>query len=233
MQLQIYFWERNMEKQIGLTEIELEKIFAQLKSTKSEMVTAMLGDKVYVSYLPAVKQFAKKYKLSKQDAQDIFTDALSEVYNAVLEGSIKPADFNACFNGTMDKVCAAFIQKQSQTKFNSELLEIAYANSVEANRQEAANEEARISVLYTTQLLEQLKHNPELAASKGLSPDKIDMLEDYCGMNEQGRCYSIAELAKKYNVSEKRAQVMVVTAKKAVRHMKEFEPIMHGQKVQF
>ena len=217
-----------MEKRIGLTEIELEKIFAQLKSTKSEMVASLLGDKVYTAYLPAVNQFAKKYKLSREDAQDIFTDALSEVYNAVLEGTIKPTDFNVCFDSTMNSVCAAFLQKQGKTKqFNSELLEISYANSVEANRQEAANEEARISVLYTTQLLEKLKHNPELAASKGLSPDKIDMLEDYCGMNEQGRSYSIAELAKKYGVSEKRAQVMVVTAKKAVRHMEEFEPIIN------
>ena len=215
-----------MEKQIGLTDKELKRFFGQIKGQNSEMVTSRLSEIIYKAYLPLVDKYAKKYSISKDNAQDIFTDTFSGLYNAVIENILEATDFNACFENVMDKECTKFIKQQAEKKqFNSKLLEMSYARTMPAKRVEEI-EEAKISLLYTSQLLNELKNNEELAKAHDLTPEKISMLQDYCGLNEKGRCYTVAEIANKYKVSEKRAEVMIVTAKRAVRHMKEFEFIV-------
>lgn len=217
-----------MEKQIGLTSTELGEIFAQIKTTGDNS----LGDKIYNAYLPIIGNYAKIYGLNQDQVQDIYSEVISFVYDKVLEGVIKPSEFNICLTNTMKRQCSDFINQKSsnQAKFQSSMLGMSYAKNCSTEQQAKREEKqnfATQSLMFTVQFLNNLEHNPELAESYGLDYTKIEMLKDFYGINADKVRLGYKQIADKYNVSEKRAVAMLGNALKSVRNIEEFQPIIN------
>lgn len=215
-----------MEKRTTLTSIQLEEIFAQIKKTGNNAY----GNKIYNAYLPTMKLYAEVFNLTEEQAQDIYDEVISHVYNSVLEGVIDAKLFNMCYNSIMKKKCAEVNnQNAKQTEFKSEMLAKTYSHNVttvKSESEESRNQQfATQSLLFVVDFLNFLENNPEQAKAYELDEVKIEMLKDYHGINAEGRAYKLPELAKKYEMSEKRAQVVLVKALSSVRRIKEFQPI--------
>ena len=215
-----------MEKQIGLTSTQLEEIFAQIKATNNNA----LGDKIYNAYLPYAGKYAKIYGLKLDQAQDIYSEVISFIYDKVLQDIIKPSEFNACFANTMKKQCSEFISKLSskQAQFQSSMLGMAYAKNRTTEQQAKRAEEqnfATQSLIFTVQFLNNLELNPELAEQYGLDFTKIEMIKDFYGINEERARLNFKQIAEKYGVNEHRAVAMLGNALKSIRNINEFKPI--------
>lgn len=213
-----------MEKQIGLSTEELEQLFAQIKKGNTKRAEA----KIYGAYLPYVEEYAKKYEIKADQAQDIFTDIFCFLYNNVVNEVISPSDFAVSFDKLMAKQCGKI--KSASSVFKSEMLSMSYARKVaktDAEQLKKAQEDefATQSLLFVVQVLNELQANPELAAEKGLNEEKIAMIKDFYGINRENRRYSAVEISAKYGESGTRARAMLVSALKAIREMNEFEPI--------
>jgi len=217
-----------MEKQTGLTSTQLEEIFAQIKRTGNDK----LGDKIYNAYLPAVKVYARQFHLSQDEVRDIYDEVVSFIYDKILQGIIRPSDFTTCFGKTMMKECIKVqtSHESEEYKFNSNMMAQSYvasqATSVASEGAKVANDEFMAqSLLFAVQFMGNLKHNPELAEQNGLNELKIAMIKDFLGINQEIRRYHVEEIATKYNLTVGRAKAMLASALKAIRHIKEFEPI--------
>ena len=218
-----------MEKQIGLSTEQLEQLFAQIKEGKNKHAEA----KIYNAYLPYVKLYADKYGIKKDQVQDIFTDIFCFLHNNVINEVISASDFNLSFEKLMSRHCEDF--KSSKPAFNSELMSMSYARRIaktdaEQSKKAQEDEFATQSLLFVVQILNELQVNPELAAEKNLSEEKIAMSKDFYGINKEHRRYSPTEIAAKYGESGTRARAMLVSALKAIREMEEFEPIRNHLK---
>ncbi len=213
-----------MEEQIGLSVNELAQIFAQIKKTDDRN----LGDKIYAAYLPLVSKFAKQYHLKEEAVTDTYTEVFVYVFENTISGLINADSFDRCVKNIMTNKCIKL--KKNQTMFKSEMLGMTYEKNMEYKESEetrkAKNDEfVSQSFLFVTQVLTQLKENPELAQEKGLDAEKISMLEDYYGINSEHKRYKVQDIAVKYNVTESRATALLTRALKAFRDMKEFQPI--------
>lgn len=216
-----------MENQIGLNSIELEGVFAQIKNGKG----VDLEKKVFDAYLPLVNKLSQNYGLKKDIVIDIYEDAFAFVYANVLEGIIEAGDFYIAIEKIMTKQCKD--RRTSKDKFSSPLLGKAYKKAIiqtQEREEERArsNEFATQSFMFVIEMLNELLHNPELAQVNNLNEQKIHMVMDHLGLNAENKNYTIAEIATKYNVTEKRAQAMLVSALKNIRHIKEFQSIRAG-----
>ena len=215
-----------MEKQTTLSSTELEKIFAQIKSTGNDKY----GDAIYNAYLPQVKKYAKAYNLKYETVTDIFDEVISFIYDKILSGIASAHDFDRYFTAIMERKCidARNEQRSEQHKFESSMLKTSYDKRVQANtfeslRKEVANEDRMShSLLYTIQVLKELKENEKLAQEYGLSKTKILIFEDYYGINSKNKRYSIGDICEKYSITETKARAIIVNFSK---HMREIEAL--------
>lgn len=214
-----------MEKQTILTSTELEQIFAQIRKTGNDK----LGDKIYITYLPYIKQYAKTFKLSNEKVEDIYSEVIAYIYDKIVAGVAEAKDFNMYFRAIMEKKCVEALKQEhsEETQFQSSMLRTSYekgvqsqANSFEAIRRKVARQERMThSLLYTIQVLNEMKNNEELAKAHDLSGDRIAIFEDYHGINAEGVAYSVEEICNKYNISEKRARTIVASVSMKLRHL--------------
>ncbi len=211
-----------MKKQLGLSDHELEQIFAQIKKG---VKFQNLDKKIYDAYLPYIKQYATKFNLKEEKVQDIFDDVFSCVYQNIVEGTLTSNDFNVCFIRLMIRQCEK--ATEAKDEFQSEMLGDLY---VQRSIPTLIDEEERIariqfaeqSFLFTMQVLNELSQDPELAEELGLSEVKVNMIKDHYGINSEHHAYSCNEIAEKYNVTPSRACAMLAVALKNLRHMNEF-----------
>ena len=212
-----------MEKQTTLTSTQLEKIFAQIKSTGDDKY----GNVIYNTYLPYVKKYAKTYSLKHEIVTDIYDEVISFIYDKILSGVAEAKEFNMYFTAIMEKKCADAHKEQSseEHKFQSSMLRTSYEKNAQANtfevvRKDVANKQRLThSLLYTIQVLNELKNNEDLAQEYGLTPMKIAIFEDYNGINPEQKQYSIDEICEKYNVSGTMARAIIVNFSKHVRQI--------------
>lgn len=213
-----------MKKQLGLDSASLDKIFAQIKSTNDSAI----GNQIYEAYAPFLEVYANQFKLKQEMVQDIFTDVFSYLYDEALQGIITGTEFNKYFVALMTKRCEEHRFDKSQ--FHSKMMESLYAQS-KANEDENSieREESRRfatqSLLFTVSFLNELKSNPEMAEKYGLNETKINMIKDFYGLNKDRIQCDIKTLAIKYNLTESRAQAMLVSALKCMRNIDAFQSI--------
>lgn len=206
-----------------LTSNELEEIFASIKVNNNDD----LGNELYNKYLPCIDEFARKYRLNKDDVEDIFNDNFSFVYDKVVRNIINPGWFESRLKYLMELECEDLAKTHSNIeKFSSELLLESYQNNISDIEKSVANEEfASQSLLFTINFLNDLKANPDKAIKYNLDEMKINMIKDYYGINQERRALKLKEIASKYGLNEKVAQARLVKALSVVRKMDEFQPI--------
>lgn len=206
-----------------LTSNELEEIFASIKVNNNDD----LGNELYNKYLPCIDEFARKYRLNKDDVEDIFNDNFSFVYDKVVRNIINPGWFESRLKYLMELECEDLAKTHSNIeKFSSELLLESYQNNISDIEKSVANEEfAPQSLLFTINFLNDLKANPDKAIKYNLDEMKINMIKDYYGINQERRALKLKEIASKYGLNEKVAQARLVKALSVVRKMDEFQPI--------
>ena len=208
-----------MEKQIGLSTAELENIFAQIKAGKSD-----LSNNIYKAYLPMKNKYAAQYELSEEQITDIFNEAFCYVYEKTTKGVINAGEFGMFFVKIMTKQCMA---KAENVEVNSDLMAISYARNMPSRdiQEEKKNEFVHQSLMYVIEVINELSKDEEFAKENGLDAQKIALIKDHYGINRAHRQYSLKEIAEKYNMTESRAQAVLVKGLKCLRDMKEFETI--------
>ena len=144
-----------------LTSNELEEIFASIKVNNNDD----LGNELYNKYLPCIDEFARKYRLNKDDVEDIFNDNFSFVYDKVVRNIINPGWFESRLKYLMELECEDLAKTHSNIeKFSSELLLESYQNNISDIEKSVANEEfASQSLLFTINLINDLKANRDNA----------------------------------------------------------------------
>lgn len=213
-----------MKKQLGLDSASLDKIFAQIKSTNDSRI----GNQIYNAYLPYVETYANQFKLRQEMVQDIFTDVFSYLYDEALQGIINGAEFNKYFVTLMTKRCEK--RNEDTSNYHGRIIEGLCAQSLACeDEKDLEREESRRfatqSLLFTVSFLNELKNNPELAEQYGLNETKIDMIKDFYGLTKDRVQCDVKTLAIKYNLTEHRAQAMLVSALKCMRNIDAFQPI--------
>ena len=213
-----------MKKQLGLDSVSLDKIFAQIKATND----SALGNQIYNAYVPFVETYAKQFKLRPELVQDIFTDVFSYLYDEDVQGIITGIEFNKYFVTLMTKRCEEHRDDKSQ--FHSKMMESLYVQSRASEDENSVEREegrrfATQSLLFTVSFLNQLKENPEMAEQYGLNETKINMIKDFYGLTKERIQCDIKTLAIKYNMTESRAQAMLVSALKCMRNIDAFQSI--------
>lgn len=217
-----------MEK-IGLTVDELEVIFNQLKSTSD----LSLQSELYNAYLPLVDLFAKKFELEHDDVHDLYNDVFSYIYNSVMQGVLNAKDYTMYFQNVMAKQClniqASNYDKANVTKLSLSNRLIAREASAAVERRQKEQLIARQSILMVVSVLDEIAHDKELCQIYGLDEIHIAMVRDFHGINKTNTSYKLPEIAKKYNISESRAQAMLVATLKKIREIEELDAIKQGK----
>ena len=210
-----------MEK-IGLGVEELDSLFTQIKAGQQG-----LDATIYNAYLPLVKRVATTLQINEEIVYDVYNDVFSYLYNTIEKGAVSGKEFDISIKNLLAKQSLKANAMSSQSAVKESLSDRLIAR--EASRAAAARQKeqeiARESILYVVHLLDRIEHSPELAESYGLDEVHISMVRDFHGINKTNTSLNIHQIAEKYNVSESRAQAMVVAGRKKIREMQEFKDI--------
>ncbi len=213
-----------MEQEVGLHVNELESVFAQIKNGKDGA-----DAKLYNAYVPLIEACADKYDMDQTQVNDIYNETFTCVYNAVLKGVVPAVNFTMCFENMLRTRCYKYCEKHNE-QFNSSLLFKSYVKNSSINEQSSHQRERRRlvadqSLIFVTQVLSELDDNQEFAEGNGLNEEKVLMIRDFYGLNQERTRFSVMQLAKKYNVTESRVQAVLIVGLKKLRDMKEFASI--------
>jgi len=155
------------------------------------------------------------------------------MYNSVMQGILNAKDYTMYFQNVMAKQClnmqASSYDKVDITKLSLSNRLIAREASVAAERRKKEQLIARQSILMVVSVLDEIAHDKELCQIYGLDEVHIAMVRDFHGINKTNTSYKLPEIAKKYNISESRAQAMLVATLKKIREIEELDSIKQGK----
>ena len=211
------------------TKDELKDIFAAIKSSASKESSAKYEAQLYNAYKPFLIKYAKKYKVRKDDAMDLYNDVFSKFYNAVWDGKQRPETFGVFVQNNLARECLhLYALKNSKMETKNESLtnpKIAMEASVVLARREKENDINRQSVLLVVSILDEIEHDEELRKMYNITINQIQVVRDYHGINSTNTTHSIEDLAKKYQKSELEIKGLLNSGMKQIRKIEEFDAI--------
>ena len=211
------------------TQDELKELFAILKASTNKEFSARYEAKLYNGYMPFLTYFAKKYKVRKEVAIDLYNDIFTKFFNAVWEGKQRPETFGIFIQNNLARECLhIYALKKSKKDIKSESLTnpkiLMEAIITEASREKetAFN---RQSLLMVVSILDEIERDKELRKMYNITVGQIKVVKDFHGINSTNTTYSIEELARKYEKSELEIKGLLNSGMKQIRQIEELDAI--------